>query len=324
MAALTLAEAAKVMTDPLTKGVAMMLLRQSDIIGRVPFKKVGGLTVKQVRALTLPSAGFRKVNAGYTPGGGQTEQVEWAVKGLGGDVDIDKVYTHITDWIEDPHVTQLKMKAQAVASEFNYYFMKGSPTVDADGFYGLEYLCDQLDSRQKIVVGSAGTPFDPTASTANTNKYIDMMCELNELVGGATCYFCNFSQKVGAGAVLRRSGMLDTTKDQFDRTVFTFQGASIVDVGLKRDQSTEIITDTEDPGDGGEDTTSMYAVRFGEDELCGIKLNELDTYWVGGEDHELESKPVRRARIDWWVGLATKGKWSIARAYNIEPKSSWT
>jgi len=323
--AVTLADHAKQETDPLRKGILMNLLRQSDVLALIPFEVVGSLDSIAIRWQTLPTAGFRKINAGYTEGSGKTEQIVESLKALGGDVDFDRVFDKVKNYIESPRVTQTKMKTKAVASEFNYYYIKGGPAVDADGFSGLEYRVDNLPSRQKIAVGVAGTPHDATASTANEHAFLDALHELNDLVGGASAYFCNRKMRLGVGRVLRRVGLLDTTTDQFDREVWTFGGAPIVDVGLKRDQSTEIITDTEDPGDGGEDTTSIYAVSFGTDDgLLGIQLEPLEAYMVGGEEHELESKPVKRLRIDWWVGLAGFGSYYAARAYNLEPAASWT
>jgi len=323
--AVTLNDYAKQATQPLRKGIILNLLRQSDVLAEVPFETVNALSNIAIRWNTLPDAGFRKINAGYTEGGGTTEQITEAVKGLGGDVDFDRVFDKVSNYIEAPRVTQTKMKTKAVASVFNYYFVKGSPTLDADGFYGLEYRVDNLPSRQKIAVGVAGTPHDATASTANEHAFLDAFHELNDLVGGASAYFCNRTMRLGVGRVLRRVGLLDVTKDQFEREVWSFGGAPIVDVGLQRDQATEIITDTEDPGDGGDDTTSIYAVRWGTDDgMLGIQLEPLEAYLVGGEDHELEAKPVKRLRIDWWVGLAGFGSYYAARAYNLAAATGWT
>jgi hypothetical protein len=323
--ATTLNDVAKQTRDPLRKGVIMSILRYSDVLGLLPFENVDALESIAVRWGTLPTAGFRKLNAGYTEGSGDTEQVPEGVFVLGGDVDIDRVLARVKNVIEDPAVTQTKMKTKAVGYTFNNYFINGSPTLDADGFHGLEHRVGQLDSRQKHCIGTQGTPFDVTASAANEHKFLDGIAKLSALVGGADAYFCNFNMRLGYAAVLRRVGLLDTTKDQFDREVYTYAGAPIIDVGLQRDQATEIITDTEDPGDGGADTTSIYAVKFGTDDgLIGIQLNELEAYWVGGEDHELESKPVKRLRIDWAVGLAGFGKYYAARMYNLKPASGWT
>jgi len=323
--AVTLNDAAKQMTDPLRKGILMNLIRYSDILALIPFEDVGALDSIAIRWQSLPEAAFRKINAGYGEGSGTTEQIVESVKGLGGDVDIDRVFEKVNNYIEDPGVTQTAMKTKATSFVFNQYFIQGSPTLDADGFYGLEYRVANLPARQLFALGTAGTPFDVTASDDNEHAFLDGLHRLNELVGGADAYFCNFDMRLGVGRALRRVGLLDTSQDQFDRTIYAFGGKPIVDVGLQRDQTSEIITDTEDPGDGGDDTTSIYAVKFGTDDgLIGIQLDALEAYWVGGDAHELESKPVKRLRIDWWVGLAGFGSYYAARMYNLQPATDWT
>jgi hypothetical protein len=323
--AVTLADVAKQSKDPLRQAIIENLLRYSDLLAIVPFENVDALTSVAVRWQNLPTVGFRKFNAGYTESTGQTEQIEESIKFLGGDVDVDKAFTLVKNVIQDPATTQTNMKLKALAYAFNYYAIKGSPAVDADGFYGLEYRVDTLPARQKFAIGTAGTPFDVTASTANEHAFLDGLHKLSKVVGGADAFLMNEAMWLGVASVLRRLGLLDVTKDQFDREFSTFGGGKLIDVGVKADQATEIITDSEDPGDGGTDTTSIYAVKFGlDDGLVGIQINDMDAYWVGGEDHELESKPVKRLRIDWGVGLAGFGSYYAARMYNLKPAGSWT
>ena len=64
---------------------------------------------------------------------------------------------------------------------------------------------------------------------------------------------------------LRRTNpaLLNTAADAYDRKVNTFQGVKMIDVGLQRDKSTEIITNTEDPGDAGNDATPARPCRSG-------------------------------------------------------------
>ena len=119
-------------------------------------------------------------------------------------------------------------------------------------------------------------------------------------------------------------GFLDVTKDSFERSIPTLWGSPVIDVGLKRDQSTEIITNTEVAGDSGADSTSIYAVAFNEQQgVVGIQLEPMAIYDpnAGGES---ESKPVKKVRIDWWVGLAGFGSYGIARGRNLERIADWT
>jgi hypothetical protein len=323
--AVTLAQAAKQETSPLKKAILEYLLRQKGVMAIIPFEPATALQNVVLRWASLPTAGFRKVNGDYEEGTGDTEQIEEGIYLLGGDVDVDKIFDKVQNFIEDPATTQTKMKLKATASVFNDYFINGSPDYDADGFYGLAYRVDNLDDRQKVCIGSEGTPYDPTASAAAEHALIDALHELDDLVGGASAFFCNRDVRLGIASVLRRAGVLNQSMDQYDRQVFNWNGAEIVDVGKQRDLSTEIIPNDEDPGDGGSDTTSIYAVRWGTDDaLTGIQVEPLKAYWIGGENHELEAKPARRLRIDWPVGLAGFGKYYAARVYNLAAPSTWT
>lgn len=323
-----LSDVAKQETEPLKKGVIQSLLRYSNVLGVVPFENVDALNSIAVRWKTLPSVGTRKINEGYSESSGTTEQAQESVTALGGDVDIDKVFDKVSNYIQDPKVTQTKMKTKAIAYKFNDLFINGDPLSNEEEFPGLKYRVGQLPSRQTIGAGGTSgsdTAFDVTSSSGNIQDFLDSFHKLNALVDGADAYFCNFDVRLGIQSALRRSGLLATNKDQFERTVYSFDGAPIIDVGLKSDQSTEIITNTETAYDGGSDATSVYAVKFGTDEgLTGIQLEPMAPYWVGGEGNELESKPVRRLRIDWWVGLAGFGKYYIARMDNLLDPASWT
>jgi hypothetical protein len=303
----------------------MNLYRYSNLLEIVPFEQAAALDNVVIRWLSLPTVGSRKLNAGYTESTGKVEQMVETVRPIGGDVDVEKVLDDLPNVIEKPSVTQLAMKAKAMAYLFNHLFINGSESEDPDAFYGIKHrvgLLAEKHSDLEFAIGSAGTPYDVLADSASEHTFIDKLHRMNALVGGADCYLCNFDMRLGFGRVLRRVGLLDTSRDAFDREVYEFNGAPIIDVGVKADQSTEIITDTEDPGDGGSDTTSIYAVNFGQPEgLVGVQLTDLQAYLVSDE---LEAKPTRRWRIDWFVGLAGFGDMYIAHMYNLKPASGWT
>lgn len=323
--AVTLADVAKQSTQPLQKGILLNLLRYSDVLGILPFETAAALDNIVVRWAELPSVASRKIGGAYTESTGTTEQLTEAIRPMGGDVDVDKILEALPNVLEKPSVTQLKMKTKALAFYFNYLFIKGGPTVDADAFNGLEYRVEQLNTArpgQKLVIGTMGTPYDPTVSTATEHVFIDKLIELDDLVGGASAFFCNKGVRQGVGRVLRRANVLDVTRDQYNRTVFEYNGAPIIDIGLRANKVTEIILNTEDPGDGGADTTSMYAVRFGQPEgLVGVQLNQLEAYLVA---NELQAQPSKRWRIDWVCGLAGFGDDYAARLYNLAAPSAWT
>ena len=99
----------------------------------------------------------------------------------------------------------------------------------------------------------------------------------------------------------------------FDRVVDVYQGARLIDIGVKADQTTEIITNTETKG-GGSYETSIYAVKFGIGEMTwGIQEYPLEVEDLG----LLKTSPVYRTMVDWPLGLATIDPRSVGRLYGI-------
>lgn len=330
--ALTLAQAAKLETEPLRKYVMVEILRRSKLMEVIPFETVDSLRVIATRWQTLPSAAFRSINEGYTASEGDLEQVYEALYGFGGEIQYDRVFSKVKNFIADPVRTQTDMKLEALAITFNDYVINGDHATDPKGFEGLKKRITNMPSRQSIYfAASNAAALDPTASVANGRAYFNKLEELHYKTQGGThnAFFMNEAQRWGVGQVARYIQMsggniLDVQKDSFDRTIPTLWGSPTIDVGLKKDQSTEIITDAETAGDSGTDATSIYCCAFGSEKgITGIQLEPLEVYdpQAGGE---LESKPVRQVRLEWWVGLANFGNYGIARGRNVEGASNWT
>jgi hypothetical protein len=112
-------------------------------------------------------------------------------------------------------------------------------------------------------------------------------------------------------SMFRRSHLFDNSKDMFGRTVPTFRGIPIVDLGWKADQTTRILPMNSDDttASGTNSRTSLWVVSLGEDGVHGLEFQAIDTREIG----ELEAKPVMRTRMQWTWGLANYGKRSIGR-----------
>lgn len=311
----TLVDYFKQATDPLHKGFIADLLRYSDLIGIVPIVDTPGLRVSGTRWQTLPGAAFRQIGAGYTESTGTTEQVQESMAILGGDVKIDAVLTGNSETREDPLVTQMKMKAKAVAFQFNDSFINGDQTVDVDSFEGIKVRNSNMPARMTLDLASAGDSLKVLADSASRQTFLDSLHDASKYVNGATHFLMNENTFLGVGRILRREGLLETITDSYDRKFSAFNGVPYVDVGFKADKSTEIITDTEDPGDGGDDATSIYVVRMDTDEglhavqLEGEGMNVYDPLNGG----EMESGPQYLRRIDWPIGLFNLSQYTIAR-----------
>lgn len=333
MAGITLAQLAKQETEPLRKGIIRTLLRDSQIMEYLPWVNISSLRVMGLKWKSLPtSGGWRKLNEGYSSGVGETEQVWEALYGFGTDIVFDRVLDKITNVLEPVRVTQTMMHLKALALGWNDAFINGDHASDEDQIEGLKKRVSLMPARQSVYfAGSGSAALDPTASVANARAFIDKWEEMTYKCnrGAVSAYFMNEGMYWGFGKVLRYAGvsggpLMDITKDSWEREIFTYKGAPFIDMGLKIDQATEIITDSETAGDSGTDATSIYAASFGMDEgLTGIQLEELRPYdpLNGGEQ---ESTPTQLLRIDWWNGLQSFGSYGIVRGRNVEGASNWT
>jgi hypothetical protein len=333
--AYTLAQLAQLEQNALRKGIMMTILRYTSIMDVIPWENVDSLKIMASRWATLPTVAFRRVNEGYSPNEGTDEQVWEALYGFGGEIKFDRVFEKVRNVVVDPKVNETQKKLKAMAMTFNDYFINGDHATDPDGFEGLKKRIANSASRQSVYfAGAAGgstAALDPTASAANANTFLSKFEEAHYKcnAGRVSAVFMNETMYWGFGRVLRYLGsaggsLMDMTKDQFDRTQITYKGTRFIDVGLKRDQSTEIITDTETALDSGSDATSIYFASFGDDEgLMGAQLGPMEVYdpLNGGEQ---ESTPTKLLRIDWWLGLVSLGKYCLVRGVNCEGAANWT
>lgn len=279
------------------------LIRQSNILAMVPIADVSGLTVRGLRWQSLPATGKRKLGGSYTEATGAKENVDETLFIYGGDIQIDRVITKVKNQFQSELDIQTQMLTESVARAFNFDFIAGDHGVDPDALEGLKKRVSNMPARTTITLESGGVTLDTLASAANENKFIDALHKAKKYLGGQVdAWFMNETSQIGIGQTLRRLALLDTTQDNYDRTWETFANGKLVDVGVKQDLSTEIITNTEGTDSLG---TSIYACRMGDEEglnviqLKGTSPEPYDP--LGGT--EKESTPAYMRRVDWAVGL---------------------
>lgn len=328
--AITLLQIAKLETDPFKKYVVQNMIRQSKLMEIIPFEDVDSLRSIAIRWQTLPSVAFRAIGGSYTASEGNVEFVWESVYVLGGSIQWDRVYEKVKGLIVDPIQLQVDMKLKSLTCTFLDYFINGSPATDILGFTGLSARVALMPARQTVYfAGASAAALDPTASVANARAFFDALEDVHGYAGdGADILVCNEFLKMGIGRVARYVGasggsFLDVTKDNFDRQILTYKGAPVVDIGLKKDQSTEIITNSETAGDAGADATSIYGVKFDTQQgISGIQLGELEVYdpFAGGDNG---TTPQHQKSFEWVVGLAGFGSYGFTRGRNVEG-TAWT
>ena len=214
---------------------------------------------------------------------------------------------------------------KAIAYKFNDKFINGNPESDPEEFKGLrERVADLYDE------GYTGQLVDFECdgvgirnSSTHSHDFLNFLDKLMYQIKGHNPDFLLMNSKMllALRSILRKEDLLDKTQDSFDRKIDVYGGARLIDIGVKADQTTEIITETETAAgaDGAGESTSIYAVKMGIGEfLWGLQEYPLEVEDLG----RLKEKPIYRTEMDWPLGLANADPYSIARGIDIIPDSS--
>jgi hypothetical protein len=323
--AFTLADYANVETDTLRKSVLDTLLMESDVLQDLPWETIGALATTIVRIQDLPSVGFRRVNEGYSSSDGTLEQNVETISLMGLYADVDKAIIRAKNNIQDARALQQQMMVKAMSYNFNDKFINGDPETDPDEFKGLEQRVGDLNSAgfTSQYIDNGGTSGDGVnLNSAERQNFLDKFEQAQYSIKGHNpewAYMNNSTLRV-TRSILRREGLLDTTKDQFDRVVNMYGSTKLSDIGVKADQTTEILPNSETLEDAGAaESTSIYFCKYGIGEFFwGIEEYPMEVEDIG----RLEGSPVWRTEVDWPVGLAQADPYSIARLYAIIPNAT--
>ena len=324
----TLADLSKIETDPNRGRVMDTLLWEIAMMEKIPWETTGQLSKKMVRIQDLPSVGTRKINAAFSETSGTLEQEVENISIFGAYCDVDEVVARVSNTIEDARLINARMHAKAMAYKFNDKFINGDPNTYPEEFKGLKERIEYLRSAAGgsytgQYIDNGGTAGDGVLlSSAERHNFVDSLHKLCHAVKGhkPDMLLMNSDCLLAIGSALRREQLYQTTKDMFDRVVDLFMGIPLIDIGTTADQTTEIITSTETLEDeAGAESTSIYAVKFGEGEyLWGIQTFALEVKDLG----LLQTTPKYRTQIQWPLGLAQIDPYSIARLYAIIPNAS--
>lgn len=308
--ALTLTQANAVSRDQIAAGVGQVFTMNSFILDRLAFENIEGTAYKYFSEAALPGAEFRAVNASYAESTGSFTSATEGLTILGGDADVDRFLQLTRSNLIDQRAAQVEMKARAVAHKFNDTFINGNTGVDANSFNGLK---TRLTGGQVISAGTNGAAINTDAGTRNA--FLDMLDTLIGSVPGCDVLLTNRQILAKYRSAARQLTAGQTTVDTLGRTVDIYNGIPIVDVGNKAD-GTPIIPQNETQGTAT-DAGSIYAVNFGagapEQGVVGLTNGGVQVFDLG----QLETKPVYRTRIEWFVGLALFGAQPAARLTGV-------
>jgi len=264
--AITLAEAKIGMADKVDQQVVDMFRRSSLLLDNMVFDNVispgtGGstLTYGYIQLKSPATAAVRTVGAEYTPGEAKKEKKTTNAVIMGGSFQIDRVLQN-TSGAADELAFQAEQKIKATANYFHDLVINGD--TENGNFDGLKKM---LSGTANELTSAVSLTTSAELDT-NYNAFLDEMdAFISCLDGTPSLLLMNRAMLVKLRAIARRAGYYERTQDDFGRTVETYAGIPLVDMGQYFDgAASRDVVATE----GGK--TAIYAVSLGLDGFHGI------------------------------------------------------
>ncbi|AYD86199.1 major capsid protein [Streptomyces phage Darolandstone] len=269
--AVTLAQAKLNTQDDVDLMVIDEFRKSSWLLDNLPFDDVvnpagGGatLTYGYTRLITQPTAGFRAINSEYDKTEVTRQRYTTDLKVLGGAFQIDRVLANMGPAASGEVSLQMSQKIKAANATFSDAVINGDSAVDADSFDGLDKAL--AGSTTELNLGTA-TGYDWSAVNSQVTG-IAALKHLRRLYakldGAPTALLMNADALAALETIGDFVSQLGTL-DAFGRTITTWRGVPLVDLGAKAGSNDSVI-----PTDTTAGTTDIYAVRIGLDGFHGI------------------------------------------------------
>lgn len=326
---LTLAQYANQANDPLIAKVVNSLYQLGSVVQDWSLVTNPTLKVNGTRMVgNMPSVTWRNINeSAATTSGTLTPYQEQAFL-LSNNIDVDKALILDKNAVSDPRGIQLMHWFESWVYDTNdKFFNNNHVTGNAKAPVGIRARLDSpsvwgTNSECKVDAGGVDMTASLTAGTAAAFcGVVDRVLMRIGAFDGSNCViYMNrllFERWSMGIKLMGAGGGFDMTKDAFDRLVLRYRNAVIRVVGVKADQSTEIITNTESTAgaDSSDDRTSFYVVRYGEGYFQPWQMAPLAVTPIGIRSDE---PTIFRTNVEWSCGFEQPHTRAVGRAFNIE------
>lgn len=270
---ITLAEAKVGMADKVDQNVIDTFRRSNLLLDRLVFDNAispgtGGstLTYGYIQLKTPSTADVRTINSEYTAGEAKREEKTAKAVVMGGKFQIDRVLIGTAGAV-DELAFQAEQKIKATSNYFNNLTINGSKADEGTG------VLNTFDGLDKLLTGTE-TEITSTIDVSTTAKmdagYNGLLDEvdsfLSTLDGKPTMLLMNDKMLTKMRAGARRAGYYARTRDEFGRTVETYNDIPMYDMG-KYYNGTNTVDIIPVDADG---KTDIYAITVGLDGFHGI------------------------------------------------------
>lgn len=329
---LTLTDYAIMSNSPLVQKISYSLLMNGSVLQDIPLRTYQSMVANGVRFLGsegAPTVAWRALND--TPATTKSVPTPYQEQAyiMSNNFDIDNILLADVNSIQDPFATQMGAYFKFVTYDINDKFINNNHiTGNANAFAGLRFRLDnptdyKIPTEMKFAAG--GSTIDISAG-ANGDAVIEYLQQMLDIMGapdgtGVVLYMNELTRRKIDRAIkkLGTTGGFDQTQDMFGRRVLNYQNARVRTIGRKADQSTQIITSTETSAgvDGASNYSSIYGVKFGEEDFAGWQFRSLEQA-VTGPYLLTASGTQQRITFDWPIGLWQENVRAISRMYGLK------
>lgn len=328
---ITLAEAKVGMADKVDQKVVDTFRRSSLLLDKLVFDNAispgtGGstLTYGYIQLKTPSTAAVRQINSEYTAGEAKREEKTTKAVVMGGKFQIDRVLIGTAGAV-DELAFQTEQKVKATANYFNNLVINGNKSNSGTGVLNTFDGLDKLLTGTETEITSAVDVSTEALMNANYNALLDEVDGfLSALDGKPSMLLMNNKMLSKMRSAARRAGYYSKNRDEFGRTVETYNDIPMYDMGkyYNGTNTVDIIPETAASA-SAEGKTDIYAVTIGLDGFHGV--SPTGSKVINSYMPDL-SKPgaVKDGEVELVAGVALKNtnKAGVLRGIKISPKTS--
>ena len=328
---ITLAEAKVGMADKVDQKVVDTFRRSSLLLDKLVFDNAispgtGGstLTYGYIQLKTPSTAAVRQINSEYTAGEAKREEKTTKAVVMGGKFQIDRVLIGTAGAV-DELAFQTEQKVKATANYFNNLVINGNKASSGTGVLNTFDGLDKLLTGTETEITSAVDVSTEALMNANYNALLDEVDGfLSTLDGKPSMLLMNNKMLSKMRSAARRAGYYSKNRDEFGRTVETYNDIPMYDMGkyYNGTNTVDIIPETA-ASTSAEGKTDIYAVTIGLDGFHGV--SPTGSKVINSYMPDL-SKPgaVKDGEVELVAGVALKNtnKAGVLRGIKISPKTS--
>ena len=328
---ITLAEAKVGMADKVDQKVVDTFRRSSLLLDKLVFDNAispgtGGstLTYGYIQLKTPSTAAVRQINSEYTAGEAKREEKTTKAVVMGGKFQIDRVLIGTAGAV-DELAFQTEQKVKATANYFNNLVINGNKASSGTGVLNTFDGLDKLLTGTETEITSTVDVSTEALMNANYNALLDEVDGfLSALDGKPSMLLMNNKMLAKMRSAARRAGYYSKNRDEFGRTVETYNDIPMYDMGkyYNGTNTVDIIPETA-ASSSAEGKTDIYAVSIGLDGFHGISptgSKVINSYMPDLN----EPGAVKDGEVELVAGVALKNtnKAGVLRGIKISPKTA--